>query len=115
MQNRIINDSLVSKSEWKRYCETLKNINKELSEVCRQQQQDLREVIILADAPRWFWIALSVAVRKSLSAIVEKYRDRPWHEFKENNEEKGQRPVEASEQGNVAGDAQSDSLAQGKN
>ena len=114
MKDRIYNDSLVSKAEWKRYCETLKNINKELSDVCRQQNADLQEIILLADVQWWFRIIFAVPMRETLLNILKKYRDNPWYEFKETNEEKGQRPAEAPKQGDMVVDARQNPLPQSK-
>ena len=73
--SRFTDDSMVSKREWRKYCDTLKQVNTDLGMLATKQHESLKQIISLTDMPSWDWMIHGRMMREALRGIVGEYRD----------------------------------------
>ena len=71
--DRLIDDSMISKVEWKEYCHELRILNEQLMQVVRKQQRDLENIWFITSG-QWFgrWI-FAYPMLNCVKEIVERY------------------------------------------
>jgi|GEM_PF-3808581 len=69
-----MNDSMISKAEWKRYCVALKDVNTKLGQLAEQQHNDIKEIITMCDMNPVLRFLMAAWIVKDIRNIINKYR-----------------------------------------